>query len=388
MKFSLFEGDALNELLRRLQVEDAHQPRLAVRVIASFAITWGMLLLLACIDGVALRPQPRESFALDIAAYSQFFLALPLLLSAEPYLARRTGKLAEYFLQARIVPESQIPHFERLLLKIRTARRSPLPDLLCVVGAYVGTWVWLGEELKNGISTWHALAGGTSERLTLPGWWAGLVASPLLVYLFLRWIWKVALWCWFLRGVASLDLAVFPPHPDRSGGLGFVGTIQSRFGVLLLAVSIVIAATVHHKLVTEHASLRNFGVWSPIALFVALGPPIFLAPLLFFTRNLAAAKRAAVVQYGALVSLYCASVQEKWLGSGVPDRIPLEIQAEFSGLAAARETYDAIQRMHIVPFDLGALLRLLASAAGPMLPIVVRILPLPESLRRVLDFAK
>ena len=51
------------------------------------------------------------------------------------------------------------------------------------------------------------------------------------------------LWAWFLFRVSRLDLELTPTHPDRAGGLGFLGWGLASFSLVLMAVSAVLSGS-------------------------------------------------------------------------------------------------------------------------------------------------
>ena len=61
----------------------------------------------------------------------------------------------------------------------------------------------------------------------LAGWWAGLVAMPVLQFLFLRWFFRFFIWARFLWQVSRMDLDLEPTHPDGTAGLHFLAKVQN-----------------------------------------------------------------------------------------------------------------------------------------------------------------
>ena len=87
--------------------------------------------------------------------------------------------------------------------------------------------------------------------MTLAGWWYLLISLPVMRFLALRWLWRMMLWAWVLWRVSRLDLQPRPAHPDRAGGLAFLGGTQAAFGVFVFAfgvqLSCLIADAVHFR---------------------------------------------------------------------------------------------------------------------------------------------
>ena len=57
--------------------------RVGRRALLLGVIAWVPLVLLSAVEGLALRPDPRESMLLDIAAHARYLIGLPLLVIAE-----------------------------------------------------------------------------------------------------------------------------------------------------------------------------------------------------------------------------------------------------------------------------------------------------------------
>jgi len=157
--------------------------------------------------------------------------------------------------------------------------------------------------------------------------------------------------------------------------------------MFIFAVGIMVASVVEHKLVVEGARFRDFGMWGVVAEFVVLAPPVFLMPLLFFTRTLARAKRAGRTEYDVLIARYGNAIHEKWHREA-PSEEKSNLPADFAALADAKQVYELINRMRIVPFDLASAAKFAASAGGPMVPVALHLLPQPASLRWLLQAIK
>src|SRR5207249_5917858 len=98
-------------------------------------------------------------------------------------------------------------------------------------------------------STWFATIEGGQPRATLAGWWYLHVSIPMFQFLLYRWYFRLFVWFLFLRRVSRLPLRLTPTHPDRAGGIGFVGTAAYAFGPVILAQSVVLSAAVGSRIV-------------------------------------------------------------------------------------------------------------------------------------------
>ena len=189
---------------------------------------------------------------------------------------------------------------------------------------------------------------------------------PLLAFLQVRWVAKVSIWFWFLRKIAAFGLKASPFHPDRAGGLALIGSLQSRFGMLLFPVGIMIASTTFYKIEIENANPWSIAVAGPDAAFLILAPLVFLAPLVVFVPTLSAVKSRATLEYNVLASKCCTEMLQS------DHSLRPEKQVE---MRENQEVLTTVKGMRIIPFDFGALARLVTAAASPFLPLLLRLLP-------------
>src|SRR5688572_249622 len=232
---SLFAGDGLHRLLVVLRVESPRATRLVRRAVWGSLLTWGPLVLLAALAGnllvvvpdarAGIMPAlpgalgfyvPRESLVLDLAAYAQFLGFIPLAFFAEGFIGRKIENALD-----RLRPLADAHALAGIGRRVDRLARTAWADVVILPLAYGAMWSWGYAELHNGQHSWHSVVVTPAplvERFTLAGWWAALVALPLFTYLWMRWVWKVAAWTYFLFLVSRLRLRLRPAHPDRTGG--------------------------------------------------------------------------------------------------------------------------------------------------------------------------
>jgi hypothetical protein len=73
-----------------------------------------------------------------------------------------------------------------------------------------------------------------------------------------------------------------------AGGLGFLGSGQAQFGIIVLALSIILTAAIGGKIIFGGETLSSFKVI--IIAYIVLQFVIFLGPLLVFSPLLLRAK--------------------------------------------------------------------------------------------------
>jgi hypothetical protein len=252
-------------------------------------------------------------------------------------------------------------------------RKSVLPDLVCVEIAYFLSFMTLMPMLDDGTNTWHAYVpqGQIHEVISGAGWWEFVIALPLLNYWWLRWIWKIALWSWYLFRVSRFHLRLIASHPDRTGGVGFLSDVQTRFGLLILAYGITnVASTIAYKITFEGATLALHSVWAPLVGFVIGAPLLFTIPLFMFTKQLHRTKRRALDRCHRKAIRQAIAFEQKWLHT--PPGGPYEAggEAQLLGLNNLNVVYDHIYKMRVVPFDTRSFLELTAQTLGSLVPLL------------------
>jgi hypothetical protein len=155
------------------------------------------------------------------------------------------------------------------------------------------------------VQTWSFGPGPTLARL-----WEFLIALPLLNYTWLRYVWKIGLWIYYLAAVSHTPLDLHATHVDMTGGIGFVSYTQRKFAILILAYGISnVAATVGYEIAILNYELSTPPVWGPVLGFVIGAPLLFTLPLFMFTRQLYRSKHRALIVYRQRVTEHSRRVE-------------------------------------------------------------------------------
>jgi hypothetical protein len=143
-----------------------------------------------------------------------------------------------------------------------------------------------------------------------------------------------------LKRIARLDLSIVPTHPDGAGGLGFVKDMPKAFSLLAFATSAVVASRLAHDVIYHGVTLQSLKV--VLTGFVALVVVICVAPLLALAGPLAAARRRALLEYGALVGEHGRLVRRRWILGETPADDALLQAPEIGPVADTLALYEAI----------------------------------------------
>lgn len=356
----------------------------ARRALLFMALAWIPTVLLAVLEGQALNEQHEHAILFDFSAYA-FALAIVAFVLMEQTSDRRMAWLVSQFAAYGIAPEASRECFTRARHNMARRTGSWLAEAIILAGAYflAYTWIQRGASRIEG-GTWFGQVIDGNLQFTLAGWWLLLVALPLFWFLLGRWLWRFVTWGLLLRDIARCDLRLVATHPDRCGGLAFIGEYPQTYLLFVFSVSLVIAATVLKQVIYAGASLLSFK-------FALLGLILFLIvafvlPLLVFTPVLLKPKRQGLSRYGALVSRHHLAFESKWItgegtsGEAVDD--PLG-SPDMSSLADLSASYQIIQEMRPVPVTKQSIVPLVFAALLPFVAVAATQAPFKQILEGI-----
>ena len=353
------------------------------RALLFLALAWLPIVLLALLQGLALNAQHERALLFDYSAYA-FGLAIVAFVLMEQTSDRRMAWLVSQFVAQGIVRDSARAGFVSARLRMERRTGNPWVEALILVAAYAIAYEWLAlgaARFPDG--TWFGQSVGGVLRPTLPGWWALGVALPMFWFLLGRWLWRFFTWGLMLRDIARCDLRLVATHPDRCGGIAFIGQYPKTYLMFVFALSSVVAAGVLKAVVYAGASLLSF----KFALFgmVAFLVIAFVLPLLAFTPVLVALKKQGLSRYGALVSQHHLAFEAKWLGGGaaMPGDGVLG-SPDVSSLADLSAAYELVKAMQTVPVTKASIFPLLLVTMVPLAGVALTRVP----FRAILDSVK
>ena len=375
--FSLVLGGPLFQLLRRVHLGGDALELLHRRIIFSILLTWVPLAVLAMFSSVG-RGSGRVPFYTDIEVHARFLIALPVLIGAELLVHSRIRLAVRRFLEWRIVLPEQRPAFQRAIESAQRVRNSVVVELALIAVVYtVGLLVW-NSRTELGLVTWYALPG-SRWNLTPAGYWYVFVSLPVFQFILLRWYMRLLIWFRFLWQVNRIELNLVPTHPDRCGGLSFVGKSSYAFAPILFAQGVILAGVVADRVLYRGESLQSFRF--QIAGFIVFFVVAVLAPLLMFSWRMAQAKRKGLAEYGLLSQRYVEGFDEKWVRSSHPSDELLG-SGDIQSLADLGNSYQIVREMRTVPFGLQDISQLAIATAAPLSPLLLTIFSFEELMIR------
>jgi hypothetical protein len=382
--FSLFERDQLHRLYTRFGMSRFAPHYLLKRCVWAVLLTWVPVAALALLGHSYGGGLVATNFFADFAAYAQLLVAMPLFVIADPIVDSTTHNAARQFFSCNIVPAEDRPAIYHLHARLRRWRMAWGTDVVCIVVAFgLALAVMAPEFGKSPMATWHVRNYVHYRTFTPAGFWETFVALPILNYTWLRFVWKIMLWIYYLRELSRTRLLLRPTHADLVGGLGFISQAQAQFAIVILAYGISnVAATVGYEITILHYSWSTPPVWGPLLGFTIGAPVLFLLPLLMFTRQLYRSKRRALALYRQRVSSQSQLVEMRWLAELPPPQTAAEEIRELTELSTLSAMFSRIQSMRVVPFDLQSVSQLLGSSLGS----IAVLLPLLQVNGKVAGF--
>jgi hypothetical protein len=380
--FSLVLGGPLYQLFQRSHLSGSALELLHRRVLLIPLFAWLPLLLLSLISGHALGGVVRIPFLHDIEAHARFLVALPALIAAELIVHLRMRPAVLEFVERNIVTPEEMPKFRAAIDSAMRLRNSIGLEVGILVLVYtLGHWIWR-SQVAIGVATWYATPQDTHLHLTPAGYWYAFVSVPLFQFILLRWYSRLLIWFRFLWQVSRLNLRLTPTHPDRAGGLDFLGKTAYAFGPILFAQGALLSGIIATQILFEGKSLLSFKV--EIIGFVAFFVLFVLGPLGMFTPSLLRAKRTGLAEYGMLASRYVQGFEGKWIRGGAPNGEEFLGSGDIQSLADLGNSYAIVQEMRVVPFGIRDVTPLVVASVAPLLPLLLTVLSLEELVTRLI----
>ena len=373
--FDLVERGPSHRVAMRFGFNLPGQPRRVRKVLLLILVTWVPLVLLSLLSGHAFDNPLVVGLLRDPVILSRFLFVVPLLSLADLVVAQSLRVQARQFLSSGVVPAAETIQLEAAKAEALRLRESVIAEgVILVLAVTAAIIMQVIVRIGARESTWERTEAG----ITLAGWWYILVSLPILGFFLLRWLWIFLIWSWFLFRVSRIDLELTPTHPDRTGGLGFLGWGLVSFALVLMAISAVLSGSFAYEIVHRGSSLNLLKYH--IIVFVVLAIIILHAPLLVFTGRMARCRFRGLLDFGSLIGSHDREFDEKWLKPSGSTRRSLLGCPDVASLADLAVVYEHVERMQLLPFDKKALIVLVVAALIPMVPLLGTVTGLREIL--------
>ena len=380
--FSLVLGGPVYQLWRRLMLSGPALELVGRRMIGIPTVAWVPLLVLSAYHGLVVGHVVKVPFLLDIEVHARYLLAVPILLLAEIVVHQRIRVVVRQFVETGIVASESLAGFQAAIVRAMRLRNSLLVELALLVFVFGFGWMfWQGGRGVTS-STWYVLVDGDQYRLTPAGRWYVYVSLPMFQFLLFRWYFRLFVWFLFLKWVARLPLHLTPTHPDRAGGLGFLGAGAHAFVPVILAQSVALSAVIGSRILFQDKALIDFKY--EIAAFVVLQLLLVLGPPCVFMKKLLELKRQGRREYGVLAARYTSEFHEKWIDGKAPAGEPLLGSADIQSLADLANSYSIVNELKPVPLSKDTVTQVVGAVAVPLLPLALSIVPADQIIKGLL----
>src|ERR1700761_1581162 len=281
--FSLVVGGPLYQLLRRAHLTGPTL-ELAYRRAAIFVLLCWLPLAVLSLAQAHFMGGAKLSFFRDIETHVRFLAALPVLILAEVIVHQRIRPVVKSFVERRVVPAEEVQKFYAAIDSATRIRNSVIVEVALLILVFtVGTWIWRHQGALD-VASWYASPQGGEMHFTMAGYWFAFVSIPVFQFILLRWYMRIMIWFWFLFRVSRLKLFLLPAHPDRAGGLGFLGRSSFAFVPLLFAQGALLSGQIASHIFYNEQTLLAFKM--TIAGLVVFFVVAVLTPLFCSRRSL------------------------------------------------------------------------------------------------------
>jgi len=244
----------------------------------------------------------------------------------------------------------------------------------------VGQWD-LSSQIALGASTWYVMTEDGHLHLTAAGYWYAFITIPICQFILLRWYLRFLIWFRFLWQVSKLKLHLIPTHPDRAGGLAFLGKSSYAFSPILVAQGAMLAGVIASRVLYGGESLLSFKMEA--VSFIGFFLVFVLGPLTVFSPQMARVKRQGLSEYGLLANRYVDRFEQKWVVGNAAEGDELLGTGDIQSLADLGNSYAAVKEMRAVPFGMEDITRLAVATAVPLLPLGLTVFSLEELAMRI-----
>lgn len=370
--FLASHGGPFFELQRRLNLLRDSALQVGQRAVVFVALAWGVPLILSLLEGRAVGPGESGPYLLDPGAWSRFVVGVALFVLSEQAVEENLRSKLGQFVRAPLIEPSAFAQAAAAVALALKQRNSRVAELLCLgiallmsIGGYVR---FTGYEPTG----WTTQLSATGRSLTLAGWWALLVSSPLFTFLLVRGLWRHLVWSLLLRRLAELDLRLVANHPDGKGGLGFIADYPNAYAMFVFGVSSAIAVALSQTVFEAGITSQVFA--GVLAVWLALVLALFAFPLQAFSAPLSVLKQQSLQLYGAQATRHSRQGERTLLGrnvfigadQGVEDTNMPDPTKHFA--AAAKLSTILVSRAALVPVAVAALVPF-AIVGAAQLPI-------------------
>lgn len=367
----IFRSGHIHKVMQRTGLGGPRKFELANRFVIVGVIAWLPLLIFSIFGGQAFDGSVTIPFLYDWSAHIRFLIVIPLFLLADVITEPQLIKTILQFQLSKLIANKDQKSFHKSVQHMARLVRSRWSEVIFLILVVLFTVFEIRKEPSLASTNWLYVQDGSSSQLSLAGIWFYYFGIPLYQFILLNWLWRYIVWTQFLWRISRIKLQLNAIHPDRSGGLGFVGIAQASFAPFIMGVSALYSSIVAKEIVFDGKGLITFA--PEIAVLVALFLVFFLAPLLVFSPQLTSVRVNDLRRHSALASAAARSFTKRWKNVGDEDAQELLESSQIDALANLNTTYATLKRTRFIPVDLATALSIVSATLGPILPLILTV---------------
>jgi hypothetical protein len=326
---------------------------------------WGILIVLAILNGSS-----SKIFSLKVIdIHVRLLLAIPLFFITETLVFPQIEKFVRSLVRMKIVPDYNISTLNSCIHKLIYLKNAWFTDVFLLLSAYAFSFLSYSFEISSKTENWYVLMASTSGQQSWNRSWYIWVCLPVFRFLLFRWVLYLTLWWYFLIRLQKLDLQLIPTHPDRSGGLGYIGIVQENFSPLIFALSSVVSANLAVNI--YGGSLPHETVYHLSIFILVLTALLFIGPLFFFILKLRTCRTNGLLNYTGFAFEYVKSFESKWINDRDEERKSILGTSDIQALADLANSFNIIRSMQFIPADKRNLIIIIAAVVLPLLPLLL-----------------
>jgi hypothetical protein len=382
-EFSIIRGGLLDRLLSLLRISKTDKDSTLRKIIFFILITWVPLFVLAAIEGLLWTDALDLPFIREFATHTRLLIAIPLLVIAESVVDEKVKISIGQFSRSGLIKEESKAKFELAKQKADRMSESYIAEAAILLVIVANMLLRISAN-SIGLTTWAFPESDDLNALSLAGYWAAFISFPIFQFLILRWIWRWIIWHRLLNLISKSDLRLIPTHPDKSGGLGFLGESPLPFSIFAFVLSIIFSSMLAERMLFLNFNLNEH--YPLLIVFILICVLINVVPLLSFIKPLSKARIKGINDYHSLIAQHHLNLEVKWIKNQKDKGDEILGNPDFSSAADIVSVYQAVENMTFFPFNIKTMLATVVISLLPLLFALAIQMPLVEILKTLAGF--
>ncbi len=384
MEFS-FEDHGYNKLIIKAGIAGNGIQAQIFRAFVPVVICWIPLAIFTAFDHTFWTGDITTSFITSFDTQLRFLISLPIFILSDRMVTPKLELILQQFMSSGIVTKKENEEFLQIIKKRTRFLKSHWTDLAVLVICYIQAFVVLTyESTYTNLIPWQMELIEGEPKLNFAGYWITLIGRPFILFLFYRWILRIIVWGTILRRTSRLDLNLFAIHPDRCGGLGFLGYSIRYFSPVAFAISVTVAGNISDFMLIEGIHLAELKY--AIAGYFLLITLIFTLPLIPFIRKLIDKREKSIFENNDFANgMYREFRKQLSKGYEKVNNDDLRLPY-YSSICDLNGVMENALGMKFMPFTIKDLIPLWVMSGIPFIGVVIIEVPVAELFRTIISF--